>query len=63
MGPWRAACNERVWGLFDTGLGIMIKEIHAQDMTVDKDQRSSAMLQAATKEFVNKWAIQENPNK
>jgi hypothetical protein len=41
----------------------MIKEIHAQDMTVDKDQRSSAMLQAATKEFVNKWAIQENPNK
>jgi hypothetical protein len=21
------------------------------------------MLQAATKEFVNKWAIQENPNK
>jgi ubiquitin len=24
----------------DTGLGIMIEEIHAEDTTVDKDQRS-----------------------
>jgi hypothetical protein len=24
----------------DTGLGIMIEKMHAEDMTVDKDQRS-----------------------
>jgi hypothetical protein len=42
----------------------MIEEIHAEDLTVDKDQRSMyAMLQAATKELIKKWATQENPDK
>jgi hypothetical protein len=48
----------------DIGLGIVIEEIHAEDLTVDKDQRSMyAMLQAATKELIKKWATQENPDK
>jgi hypothetical protein len=48
----------------DDGLGIMIEEIQAEDLTVDKDQRSLyAMLQAATKELIKKWATQDNPDK
>jgi|UniRef100_A0A250Y394 hypothetical protein len=47
----------------DDGLGIVIEEIHAEDLTVDEDQRSLyATLQAAAKELIKKWATQENPD-
>jgi hypothetical protein len=48
----------------DNGLDIMIEEIHAEDLTVDKNQRSLySTLQAAAKELLKNWPTKENLDK